>query len=60
MIGFQIDVKDPAAFDAFAARVRAKIPELNVLVNNAGVSRPESLTAEALQPLILLRTLEAT
>ncbi|EJC75251.1 SDR family oxidoreductase [Rhizobium hidalgonense] len=46
MIGFQVDVKDPAAIDAFAARVRTKIPELNVLVNNAGISRPESLTAE--------------
>ncbi|MBY3178943.1 SDR family NAD(P)-dependent oxidoreductase [Rhizobium leguminosarum] len=46
MIGFQLDVRNPAAIDAFAARVREKIPELNVLVNNAGISRPESLTAE--------------
>lgn len=46
MIGFQLDVQDPAAIDAFAARVREKIPELNVLVNNAGISLPETLTAE--------------
>ncbi|MGB8291255.1 SDR family NAD(P)-dependent oxidoreductase [Rhizobium ruizarguesonis] len=47
MIGFQLDVQDPAAIDAFAARVREKVPELNVLVNNAGISRPESLTARS-------------
>jgi uncharacterized oxidoreductase len=47
MIGFQLDVQDPAAIDAFAARVREKIPELNVLVNNAGISRPENLTADS-------------
>ncbi|MBY5325638.1 SDR family oxidoreductase [Rhizobium leguminosarum] len=46
MLAFQLDVQDPAAIEAFAARVREKIPELNVLVNNAGISRPESLTAE--------------
>ncbi|TBC86506.1 SDR family NAD(P)-dependent oxidoreductase [Rhizobium leguminosarum] len=46
MLGFQLDVQDPTAIDAFADRVRTKIPELNVLVNNAGISRPESLIAE--------------
>jgi uncharacterized oxidoreductase len=46
MLGFQLDVQDPAAIDAFAARVRDELPDLNVLVNNAGISRPESLIAE--------------
>lgn len=46
MIGFQLDIQDSAAIDDFTARVRNKIPELNVLVNNAGISRPESLTDE--------------
>ncbi|EJC83244.1 short-chain dehydrogenase, teichoic and lipoteichoic acid D-alanine esterification [Rhizobium leguminosarum bv. trifolii WSM2297] len=43
MIGFQLNVQDPEAIDAFATRVREKMPELNVLINNAGISRPESL-----------------
>ncbi|MCH4550079.1 SDR family NAD(P)-dependent oxidoreductase [Rhizobium changzhiense] len=46
MLAFQLDVQDPAAIDAFAGRIRDKVPELNVLVNNAGISWPESLTAE--------------
>lgn len=46
MLGFPLDVQDPAAIDAVAAHVREALPDLNVLVNNAGISRPESLTAE--------------
>jgi len=46
MLGFQLDVQDSAAIDAFAARVRDELPDLNVLVNNAGISRLESLTTE--------------
>ncbi|MHC2301782.1 short-subunit dehydrogenase involved in D-alanine esterification of teichoic acids [Rhizobium mongolense] len=46
MLAFQLDVRDPVAIEAFAARIRDKVPELNVLVNNAGISRPESLAAE--------------
>lgn len=43
MIGVQLDVQDPTAIDEFAARIRHKVPELNILVNNAGISRPEDL-----------------
>ncbi|RYY16539.1 MAG: SDR family NAD(P)-dependent oxidoreductase [Alphaproteobacteria bacterium] len=46
MLGFQLDVQDSAAIDAFAARVRQELPELNILINNAGISRPESLTVD--------------
>jgi len=45
MRGMQLDVEDPRAVDAFAARIREQFPELNVLINNAGISRPEDLTA---------------
>ncbi|WP_342418169.1 SDR family NAD(P)-dependent oxidoreductase [Rhizobium mongolense] len=47
MLAFQLDVRDPVAIEAFAARIRDKVPELNVLVNNAGISRPESLAGRA-------------
>jgi uncharacterized oxidoreductase len=38
-----VDVQDPAALDAFAARVAADYPALNVLLNNAGIMKPEDL-----------------
>ena len=46
MHGVPLDVEDPAAIDALAARVRAEWPGLNVLVNNAGISRTEDLAGD--------------
>lgn len=48
MRGMRLDVQDEAAVAAFAADVRQQFPGLNVLVNNAGISRPEDLTADPL------------
>ena len=44
MRGIQLDLEDPSAVDSFAADVREAFPELNVLINNAGISRTEDLT----------------
>jgi uncharacterized oxidoreductase len=44
--GMRLDVEDPWEVDAFAARIRAQYPELNVLINNAGISKTEDLTAD--------------
>jgi uncharacterized oxidoreductase len=41
-----LDVANPAAIAAFAARVTAAHPDLNVLINNAGIMVAEDLTAE--------------
>ncbi len=41
-----LDIENPAAIEAFAREVLAAHPGLNVLINNAGVMRPEDLTAE--------------
>jgi uncharacterized oxidoreductase len=41
-----LDVADPAAVRAFAARVVADYPALNVLINNAGIMRAENLLAQ--------------
>jgi uncharacterized oxidoreductase len=46
MRGMQLNVEDSGDVDASAAFIRDQFPELNVLINNAGVSRPEDLTAE--------------
>lgn len=39
-----LDIEDPAAIAAFAARIVADHPALNVLVNNAGIMRYEDIT----------------
>lgn len=41
-----LDIESAAGIQAFAAEATAKFPALNVLINNAGIMRPESLTAE--------------
>jgi uncharacterized oxidoreductase len=46
MHGMQLDVEDPRALEVFAGRLQEQFPELNVLINNAGISRREDLTAD--------------
>jgi uncharacterized oxidoreductase len=43
MKSLQLDIEDPSAIRAFAVRVAAEYPVLNVLINNAGIMRPEKL-----------------
>jgi uncharacterized oxidoreductase len=45
MRGMRLDVEDPRAIDAFARQAQEQFSDLNVLINNAGISRPEDLTA---------------
>jgi uncharacterized oxidoreductase len=61
MHGMQLDVadSDPGAVEAFAVDVRSRFPSLNVLVNNAGISRAEDLTVNAVDisaALSIIRT----
>jgi uncharacterized oxidoreductase len=51
-----LDIEDGAAIPAFAARVAAKFPALNVLINNAGIMLAEDALAEPFD----LATAEAT
>ncbi len=41
-----LDIGDPAAIRAFAARMTSQHPALNVLINNAGILKPENLKSE--------------
>ena len=41
-----LDIENPDAIRAFAARAAAEFPSLNVLVNNAGIMRRENLLAQ--------------
>lgn len=45
MSAMTLDIDDAAAIDAFAAQAVAEHPELNVLINNAGIMRSERLDA---------------
>lgn len=45
MKSLTLDIADPNAIHAFAAQVTAEFPALNVLINNAGIMRPENLLA---------------
>jgi uncharacterized oxidoreductase len=46
MVGVQLDVEEPRAVDAFTDHIREQFPQLNVLINNAGITRDEDLTAD--------------
>ena len=48
MRGLQLDVEESLSIDAFAAQIRREFPRLNVLINNAGISRMEDLTVDAI------------
>jgi uncharacterized oxidoreductase len=47
MRGIRVDLEDPQAIQAFASDVGTEFPDLNVLINNAGISRMEDITGEA-------------
>lgn len=51
-----LDVADPEAIKAFGQRITADHPDLNVVINNAGIMQAEDLTAEPFS----LETAEAT
>ncbi len=46
IVGLPLDLGDPASLARLAGEVHAKFPELNVLIANAGISRPEDITAD--------------
>ena len=45
MISAVLDLEDPADIRAFAARITEQHPAVNVLINNAGITRRENLKA---------------
>lgn len=46
MKSLQFDVQDPGSIRDFARKVVVDFPALNVLINNAGIMRPEKLLAQ--------------
>jgi uncharacterized oxidoreductase len=50
MAALALDIEDPAAIPAFAARLTAQFPTLDGVIHNAGVMRPENLCAGGYLP----------
>ncbi len=46
IVGLQLDLSDPASLARLVADVHVGFSELNVLIANAGISRPEDVTAD--------------
>jgi len=55
MAAIELDITDPASIDRAAAQLIAEHPDLNVLVNNAGIMEPDN-AAGALDDARLLAT----
>ncbi|MGY8633990.1 SDR family oxidoreductase [Bradyrhizobium sp. 14AA] len=47
LIGMPLDLDDPSSLPRLSADMRARFPELNVLIANAGISRPEDMSANS-------------
>jgi uncharacterized oxidoreductase len=46
MASLTLDIEEPANIRSFAAQLATRYPALNVLINNAGIMRPEKLEAQ--------------
>jgi uncharacterized oxidoreductase len=51
MKAIELDIEDPKSIRAVAARMASEFPTLNVVINNAGIMRPENLTAPPPEPV---------
>jgi uncharacterized oxidoreductase len=58
MHGIQLDVQDPTDIEAFASRIREQFPQLNVLINNAGISKTEDLTSDSIDFSVMQSTIQ--
>jgi len=58
MAGIAVDMSDRADIERFADEVKEKFPNLNVLINNAGISRPEDYTADIIDTSVAVSTIQ--
>jgi uncharacterized oxidoreductase len=50
MMAVELDIESPESIRRVAARMASEFPALNVVINNAGIMRPEDLTTPAQDP----------
>ena len=58
MVGMAADMSDSAAVERFANEVRERFPDLNVLVNNAGIARIEDYKADTIDFSLAASTIQ--
>lgn len=58
MEGLQLDVSDSASIHQFKTLVQERFPELNVLINNAGIAKPENYDAAQVETETALAILQ--
>jgi uncharacterized oxidoreductase len=58
MIGMAVDVSDTASIATFVESVKAQFPQLNVLINNAGIFGLEDYTADSIDLTRALNTIQ--
>ena len=54
MVGLELDVEDENSINTFTVEVKQRFPKLNVLINNAGISKRESFTTDPVETGIAL------
>jgi len=58
MVGLQLDVSDAESIRHFTTLVQERFPKLNVLINNAGISKPEDYAAAQVETETALAILQ--
>ena len=58
MEGIAVDLSDGAAIGEFATSVKTRFPQLNVLINNAGIAGIEDYTADSIDLTRALSTIQ--
>src|SRR5579859_3649620 len=53
MAAIEIDIADPASVDRAAKQLIAEHPDVNVLINNAGIMRPDQVAGKIDDSLLL-------
>jgi uncharacterized oxidoreductase len=56
MTAFELDIADPASIDSAAKRLISEYPDVNVLINNAGIMQPDR-AAGKIDDALLLETI---
>ncbi len=58
MVGMKADMSDSAAVERFAKDVKTQFPQLNVLINNAGIAGMEDYTADSVDTSLAVSTIQ--
>ena len=58
MVGMMADMGDSAAIERLASDVKTQFPQLNVLLNNAGIARLENYVADSIDTSLAVTTIQ--